>query len=106
MAERLVLLDMQSSGDLAVKLTVMLLPCFFLKQRMPQKARRSSLDEQAYMKGLMQLLKYPNQKAKLNRFPMSQAGHAASARKRMRQSRKRVGTAYSSTEAHRFAKKI
>jgi hypothetical protein len=73
---------MLNSRNLAVKPTVVLLLYFFLQQRMPRKARRSSLDEQAYMKGLMQLLKYPNQKAKLNRLAISQVEQAASARKR------------------------
>jgi len=45
------------SFDLEVKPKVMLLLLFLLQQRMPRKARRSSLDEQAYMKGLIQLLK-------------------------------------------------
>jgi hypothetical protein len=53
----LVVLDKLRSRDLAVKLTAMLLVCFLFQQMMPRKARRSSLDEQAYMKGLMQLLK-------------------------------------------------
>lgn len=87
-------LVMLSSFDLEVKPTVMLLLFFLIQQRMRRKARRSSLDEQAYMKGLIQLLKYPNQKAKLNRLAMSQVVHAASARKTLRQSRKRAGAAY------------
>jgi hypothetical protein len=55
--DMLVVLDKLRSRDLAVKLTAMLLVFFFFQQMMPRKARRSSLDEQAYMKGLMQLLK-------------------------------------------------
>jgi len=82
------------SFDLEVKPKVMLLLLFLLQHRMPRNARRSSLDEQAYMKGLIQLLKYPNQKAKLNRLAMSQVVHAASVRKRLCQNRKRGGAAY------------
>lgn len=74
----LVVLDRLRSRDLAVKLTAMLLACFLFQQMVPRKARRNSLDEQAYMKGLMQLLKYPSQKAKLNRPATSQVGQAAS----------------------------
>jgi hypothetical protein len=81
-AERFMMLVMLISFDLEAKPTVVLLLFFLLQQRMPRKARRSSLDEQAYMKGLIQLLKYPNQKAKLNRLEMSQVVHAASVRKR------------------------
>jgi hypothetical protein len=55
--DMLVVLDKLRSRDLAVKLKPMLLVCFLFQQMMPRKARRSSLDEQAYMKGLMQLLK-------------------------------------------------
>jgi hypothetical protein len=55
--EMLVVLDKLRSHDLAVKLTAMLLVCFLFQQMMPRKARRSSLDEQAYINGLMQLLK-------------------------------------------------
>ena len=94
MVERFVRFVMLIPFDLEVKPTVRLLLFFLLQQRMPRKARRSSLDEQAYMKGLIQLLKYPSQKAKLNRLAMSQVVHAASVRKRLRQSRKRVGAAY------------
>ena len=75
------------SFDLEVKPKVMLLLFFLLQQRIARKARRSSLDEQAYMKGLIQLLKYPSQKAKLNRLPMSQVVHAASVRKMLCQIR-------------------
>lgn len=39
---------------------------------------RNSLDEQAYMNGLMQLLKYPSQNAKLNGTDRSHVWHAAS----------------------------
>ena len=105
-AERLVLLAMVISFDLEVKPTVMLLPFFLLQQRMPRKARRSSLDEQAYMKGLIQLLKYPNQKAKLKRLAMSQVVHAASVRKTLCQSRKRLEAAYRSTKVHKFSNNI
>lgn len=94
MADRLLTLVMLISFDLEVKPMVMLLLFFLLHQRMPRKARRSSLDEQAYMKGLIQLLKYPNQKAKLNRLAMSQVVHAASVRERLCQSRKRGGAGY------------
>jgi hypothetical protein len=84
----LVVLDKLRSRDLAVKLTAMLLVCFLFQQMMPRKARRNSLDEQAYMKGLIQLLKYPSQNAKLNRPATSQVGQAASTRIRSCHNRK------------------
>ena len=80
------MLVMVISFDLDVKPKVMLLLFFLLQQRMRRKARRNSLDEQAYMKGLIQLLKYPNQKAKLKRLAMSQVVHAASVRNKLRHS--------------------
>jgi hypothetical protein len=55
--EKLAVLDMLRSRDRAVKLTAMLLVCFIFRQSIPRNALRSSRDEHAYMKGLMQLLK-------------------------------------------------
>jgi hypothetical protein len=90
MAETLVVFDMLSSSVLVVKPLDMLLLSVLFQQRILRKARRSSLDEHAYMKGLMQLLKYPSQKAKLNRFSMSQVKHAASARERVERKKRAV----------------
>jgi hypothetical protein len=55
--EKLAVLDILRSRDRAVRLAAMLFLRFIFQQMIPRKALRSSLEEHAYIKGLIQLLK-------------------------------------------------